>query len=63
MRTSEKLVEELKKVNRELRADLENQAAELLSAKTRVTVSVWQLLTCKMDDSQAQNTAQEDKHL
>ncbi|TKS76444.1 Multimerin-2 EMILIN-3 [Collichthys lucidus] len=43
LRTSEKQVEELKKLNVELRVDLENQATELLSVEGRVA---------------AQNTAQ-----
>ncbi|XP_028461807.1 tropomyosin alpha-1 chain-like [Perca flavescens] len=58
---SDKRVEEIKKVNVELRGDLENQAAQLLSIEARVTVGdrELQLLTRRMDDLQAQNTAQE----
>ncbi|XP_033931471.1 uncharacterized protein [Pseudochaenichthys georgianus] len=61
LKTSEKQVEELKKVNTELGVALEKQAAELLSIETRVTVggSQLQLLTHKMEDLKAQNTAQE----
>ncbi|XP_031177956.1 uncharacterized protein LOC116066189 [Sander lucioperca] len=60
---SEKQVEEIKKVNVELRVDLENHAAQLLSIEARVTVgdSELQLLTRRMDDLQAQNAAQEVK--
>ncbi|XP_035534172.1 multimerin-2-like [Morone saxatilis] len=61
LRTSAKQVEELKQVNMELRVDLKNQTAELLSLEARVAVSdtELQLVMCKMDDLQAQNTAQE----
>lgn len=56
-------MEEIKKVNVELRVDLENHAAQLLSIEARVTVgdSELQLLTRRMDDLQAQNAAQEVK--
>lgn len=61
LRASEKQVEELEKVNAELRVNLENQAAELLSIEARVAVSgsELRLLTCKMADVEAQNAAQE----
>ena len=54
-------MEELKKVNVELRADLESQAAELLAVGSRVTTSEGelQLLKRRMDDLQAQDEAQE----